>query len=633
MARYWIACVAVAVAAACLTAPCAEAQVKKGSPAPSFVAVDIKGQEVNLDKIIESKPDLVILFFFTTSTGEEIAVKLRRLDALYGKQKLKIAAIGYKEDEAALKKFADSLGIAYYIIKDTGELGSAQKYGPFSVLPQTFLVTDKKMILKAIEGSGKSEADVINEVAQAYLQQNKTAQAQAVADEAVKAGENPKAAKETKGYALVAEGKLDAAQTEFGAIDSKDGQAKVALQKGDAAKAVEIANQAPDNGYAQAIKAEALAKQGKIDEAAAAIGAAEGKPGADWKQSQTANTAGRIDQAKGNKDGAIKKYEQAVALDPYNVVALSNEGAAYREKGDLPKAAEVLQKAQDVRPDGLTAVMLQQIQKELKEANDVKRGELIRSQINDLRKRYEELKAAGKDKPADTWTTPPLVVGFLPGTQEAYLDRAGADIAIRREIEAQLQAGGTVSVVEREVLDKLLQELNLGSSQLADANTQLQLGKVLSARMLGFVEFANVGAEPYLYLRLVDTETTSIAAQLRKPIKDLSDINGLVGEVVKDIVKKVSDGRPLQGLVADAPSDDAVMVNLGKRHGVKAGQQFAAVAEGAPIEAGGKVLGHRETKVATLEVTQVEDQYSVCKVVNKAEGGKLAKEMHIKQVK
>ena len=93
----------------------ADALPEKGQEVPGFVATDIRGNEVNLDKMVEAKPNLVILFFFTTRTGEEIAVKLRRLDLIYGqdKGKLKIAAIGWKEEEEALKEVADALGIPF----------------------------------------------------------------------------------------------------------------------------------------------------------------------------------------------------------------------------------------------------------------------------------------------------------------------------------------------------------------------------------------------------------------------------------------------------------------------------------------------------------------------------------------
>lgn len=605
----------------------------KGEQVPSFRALDIRGQEVDLDTIMGNKPDLVILFFFTTSTGEEIAVKLRRLDALY-KEKLRIVAIGWKEDEPALKKFADDLAIDYYIIKDTPELGSEKNFGPFTTLPLTFILTNKKVVLKSLVGSGKAEADVISDVANVYFQQRKTEQAKAVAEVAIEAGEDPKVARNVKGFALAAEGKLDEAQAEFGQIDSKEGLAMVALEKGDAAKAIELASAAdPGNAYAETVKGTALMRTGKLDEAQAAFNAAAAKPAEDWQKAEAVNGAGRIAQEKGDVDTAIKKYQESVALDPYNVVALSNEGAAYRQKGDLKKAEEVLSKAQEIRDDGMVKAMLQQIQKEMKEANDVKRGELIRSQINDLKARYEALKASGKEKPLDEWSTRPMVLAFLPSTSEqtAFFDRAGTDVVLQREIEARVQADGRVKLVERAVLDKLLQELNLGSSDLAKQDTQLQLGKVMSARMLGFIDFATLGADTIMYIRLIDTETTSIAAQIKRSVKDLSNLDALVDGVVQEIVKKAAEDRQMQGLIADASADDAVIINLGKAHGAKPGQKFMVVKEGEPIEAGGKVIAHREAKVAMLEVTSVEDEYAICKVVKKAEGVQLTKEMRIKQ--
>lgn len=622
-----------------LAATCpASAAIEKGQPVPSFRAVDIRNQEVDLDKIVAGKPDLVVLFFFTSGTGEEIAVKLRRLDLIYGgeKNKLRIVAIGCRSERAALEKFASDLAIQFYIVNDTPEIAVEGKYGPLTSLPYTFLITSQKILLESLGGSGEAKADLINDIAQAYLQMNKPEETKTLADEAIRAGENATEAGSLKGFALTAEGKLDEAQAEFGKIDSKEGLAKVALERGQYDEASRLADQAgADNGYAQTVKGTALMRSGKIEDAATTLETAAQKPAADWQKAEALNSLGRVQQTQGKTDAAISSYQQAVAINPVDVVALSNEGAAYREKGDLKKAAEVLEKAQTVRDDDLVAVMLEQVRKELKEATDVKRGELIRAQIADLRARYEALKAAGKDKPVDEWTSPPLVLAFLPSTSAAttVLDRAGMDIALRREVESRLQASGSVQVVEREVLDKLLQELQLGASELASQDTQLQLGKVLSARMLGFIDFGRIGPDTMVYTRFVDTETTSLAAQMTRSLNAFPNLPALVDDLVREILQKVSDGRQLKGLVADAPSEDGIIINLGKRHGLKQGTRFNVVVPGAPIEAGGKVLGHRESKVALIEVTQVEDLYAVCKMLSKNEGVTIAKDMKVSQAK
>ncbi|MBI4559979.1 MAG: tetratricopeptide repeat protein [Candidatus Hydrogenedentes bacterium] len=614
----------------------AQALPTQGSEPPNFTAKDINGTEVNLYRLLDTQPDFAILHFFTSSTGEEIALRLQALDQLYGKKRLGIIAVGVKEDETALKKFAADLRVNYYILPDQPEVSSA--YGPIQRLPLTFIISKnpagKWMVERLLVGGGEREANIISEVADAYFVQKKLDDAHALADAALKAGEDPKAVGAVKGYAFVEQGKLDEAQNEFNQIQSKEGLASVALEKGELDKAVELASQAgPDSGYANTIKGTALMRSGKLDEAAQEFGAAATKDARGWQKSEAVAGKGRIEQEKGQVDTAIATYEQAIALDPYNVVALSNEGAAHRQKGDLQKAADVLDQAQKVSGDDtLVAIMLKQVQEEMKKANDTKRSELIRQQIADLHKRYEEQKAAGK--PTDDWTSRPLVVAFLPSENAtpAFFERAGTDVALRHEIEGRLQEDGNVQVVEREVLDKLLQELNLGSSELADSNTQLRLGKVLSAQLLGFIDFAKTGADAELYLRMVDTETTSIANQLRRPLKADSDLDALVTDVVNDLLGKMVTKRVLQGLIADAASDSAVLINLGKAHGAKVGQQFAVLQDGEPIIVGGREIGRKQTKVATLEVTEVEDQLATCKVTQKNDGAKLAKEMKIKVI-
>ena len=53
---------------------------ERGTPAPSFTAKDIRGQDVDLDQIMKHSPDMVILFFFTTKGSESIAVRLGAID-------------------------------------------------------------------------------------------------------------------------------------------------------------------------------------------------------------------------------------------------------------------------------------------------------------------------------------------------------------------------------------------------------------------------------------------------------------------------------------------------------------------------------------------------------------------------
>ena len=607
-------------------------QFAKQEVCPDIKAADIHGNEVDLYTILEKERNLVILFFFSLDTSEAIALKLRTLHTAYGGSEIEIVAIGLEDDRAALMAFAESLGIKYYVIpRET--LQEAPWRGKVDVLPTTLFVAPlDRRIERVLRGVDQRNLNILTHVAE-NLYQQRNAAALKVAEEAVSAGEDPAAAREVKGHFLAADGQLDEAEAEFGAIDSKSGLAKVAYERGDLDKAIALADQAPGDGYAQTVKGQALLRTGQTEAAAATLESAAQQPASDWQRAETVNALGRTVQQQGDTEAAIGKYQEAVALDPYHVVALSNEGAAYREMGELDKAEAVLQRAAATRPDELSAMMLQQIQRELEEANDLKRAELVRTQIADLSERFQRLKNDPGAPDADDWTTRPLVLAFLPapGQSPVFFERAGTGIALQREIEVRLQSDPRISIVERQMLDKLLQELNLGSSELASADTQRRLGQVLSASLLGFIDFAPAGSGPALYLRLVDTETTSIVFQTNTAV-DERNPSTTVDAVLTRLLDDVAANRELKGLIAEA-DNDSVIINLGARHGVADGMEFSVMVDGDPIEVGGRIIAHRQSPVAKLRVTEVQSEYAVCEVSYKKEGVTLEKEMKVKTLK
>lgn len=614
-----------------------QADFFKDDPVPDIQAQDIFGKSVNLNEILEKNPDLVILFFFTPDNGKAIAAKLQALKRLYDSEALSIIALGMESDKAALQAFADGLKIQYFLLADE-QVKNADWYKNVNQLPLTLFVhTPERKIERVLRGTGSEQANILKEVAENLFQQRKTEKASAVAASALENGEDAKQVKELSGHILVAEGKLDDAEKEFGEIGSDAGLAKVALERGDLDGAIAAADKAGDNGYAQAVKGEAQIKSGDLEKAEASLAAAANASIPDWQKSEAVNAQGRLAQAGGEIDKAVEQYAKAQSLDQYNVEALSNEGAAYRERGgekDLALAKESLERASAIRPDELTGLMLQQVKAEIEEANDIKKGELIKSLISDLSKRYQEIKAKGASEPVDDWTSRPVVLAFLPGETKGRIvfDRAGTDVVLQREIEVQVQGKNGIQVVERVMLDKLLQELNLGSSDLASGDTQRRLGQVLSAGHLGFIDFAQVGPDTMMYLRLIDSETTGIFFQASQKVDD-SKPTETVAAVVNALAEKLASSEPLQGLIADASANDAVIINLGKKHGAKEGLEFKILQEGTPIEVGGKVIAHRQKPVGKLTITSVEDDYAVGTASNLTEGVTLAKEMKIQQMK
>ena len=86
----------------------------------------------------------------------------------------------------------------------------------------------------------------------------------------------------------------------------------------------------------------------------------------------------------------------------------------------------------------------------------------------------------------DDWTSPALAVSVLPfqdQTLPGSAGRVGLESLVQQEVIRELQARG-FTIVERRLLDKVLAEVKLGSSELADQDTQIKLGKVLAARLM-----------------------------------------------------------------------------------------------------------------------------------------------------
>ncbi|NIO19366.1 MAG: hypothetical protein GTN76_01120, partial [Candidatus Aenigmarchaeota archaeon] len=63
-------------------------------------------------------------------------------------------------------------------------------------------------------------------------------------------------------------------------------------------------------------------------------------------------------------------------------------------------------------------------------------------------------------------------------------ERDGFSTVLAMQLTYYLNTSGRLKVVERALIERLLEELNLGSLDLADTETALKLGKVLAAKII-----------------------------------------------------------------------------------------------------------------------------------------------------
>jgi hypothetical protein len=210
-----------------------------------------------------------------------------------------------------------------------------------------------------------------------------------------------------------------------------------------------------------------------------------------------------------------------------------------------------------------------------------------------------------------------MVLSFVDFQDKgALIERDGLSLVLTSQLGELLNQTGRVQVVERVIIDRLLEELNLGSSELADPQTALRLGKVLAAKIVATGSLLHLPDQSLLNMRLVDTETTAvpkvISSKLAPGSVDLEDeIHGLNKTILETVVKKY----PLLGFIVQVDGDQA-MINIGANQGVVPGTRFEVIEEGKPIKYKGRLLKGMPRRVGELEVVQVEPDLCMVRVVS-----------------
>ena len=105
---------------------------------------------------------------------------------------------------------------------------------------------------------------------------------------------------------------------------------------------------------------------------------------------------------------------------------------------------------------------------------------------------------------------------------EAGGAHAGIGELLAAEVIQTLNRSDRFTVVERQRLLLALEELNLGSSDLADADTRLRIGRIVGARQMIFGTYLEFDETLQLDIRRVEVETGRIldASRQQAPAGD-----------------------------------------------------------------------------------------------------------------
>jgi len=328
----------------------------------------------------------------------------------------------------------------------------------------------------------------------------------------------------------------------------------------------------PEACLAYLIQGNIFLASGKIEAAKEAYKkAAKGTKGTETQKAQALVGLGRIASIQEDMDQALSYYQQAAQKAPESRSAYLSQALLLEGKGDLSGAMELFGKAQALGPvdDALTAIA-ENTKKRMQLIEDKGKRERIDSIVADLLATMDSRTAVPV---GDGWTSLPLTMWIMEFESTGYSLQEGQDRLLMAGMTDYIINQGRIRLVERSVLDKLLEELKLGTSKLADKHTSLALGKILAARLITSTRIIFSGSQVQISMRLIETETGQIVAAVTKTSGSAVPVSLLAKDLSKTLFNKINELYPLRGKIT-AIDDSEIHLNIGRMAGVKDGQLF-----------------------------------------------------------
>ena len=313
---------------------------------------------------------------------------------------------------------------------------------------------------------------------------------------------------------------------------------------------------------------------------------------------------------QGQPDRAQTAYAEAQKADPYNFEPASNLGALLRRQGKYAEAATALEKAVAINPnDAMAQALLKDVRESQGAAKDQDKQKRVDALVDELAAKFKRGDVVRPPAGRDDWTSLPLTISLLGLESRGRMPfREGEYDFMLLKIGQALETQTRARLVERGVMDKLLAELKLSSSALADQRTALQLGRVLSARLITVGTVAGGGPEWTLTLRVIETETSTVVASVAQAFPAAQSSAQVADVVAKDLAGKLRKAFPLRARVVGGGKGEAVL-NVGSGEGATVGQKLLIFREGA--------TGQRDV-VSEAEITEVTDKQSRAKVTDES---------------
>ena len=347
-------------------------------------------------------------------------------------------------------------------------------------------------------------------------------------------------------------------------------------QAGDYFKAREtsqiLLEKSPEKGLSYVILGKILFREGDLENAESFFkNALEGRQATNGQKAEALMGLGRIASIRKDSAGALNYYQQAAKLAPGTGQAYISQAVLLEQQGDYDQALALFKKAEEISPDdySLKAMANDTLQKS-SGLRDQERQARIDRLVAEL------LDSAKRPAPAaqsDGWTSLPLTIWMMDFEIKGYSLEEGKEDIIASGIIERIIEKGRGQVVERAILDKLLAELKLSSTQLVGKTTALSIGRIMAARIILSGQVVHSGAETQVSMRMIETETGEVKGAVSEAFGITMPPSTIADKLAGDISEKLKTIYPLRGKVLEVKGDQ-IILNIGQREGVQIGQQL-----------------------------------------------------------
>ncbi|HDQ45875.1 MAG TPA: hypothetical protein ENN17_10330 [bacterium] len=188
--------------------------------------------------------------------------------------------------------------------------------------------------------------------------------------------------------------------------------------------------------------------------------------------------------------------------------------------------------------------------------------------------------------------------------------------AVTDILRTELFNTGAFRVVERQRIQRILEEQKFQMSGLTDPDQAAEIGRLLNVEKIMVGSVTRLGSTFIINTRIVEVQTGLVelaeAAECRGGEEQLP-------RAITELALKIFYKVGLEGAIIRVDGEE-IYIDLGNADGVKLGQYLDVIRKGDVItDLEGRIIGTRQETIGHALITKVQDRFSVAAVHTRKE--------------